>query len=203
MAKAQKKQKLAIRKDDMVIVLSGEGRSKTPRKVLSVLPYEGKVVVEGVNVIKDSQKPNQQQGGSDQNFVEKPYPIHASKVALVDPKSGNDYMLTVQYPEGFIKSLADLSSVPLRAPRSEEPTRLDTVSKLKRIESPTEVDHYQLRRVIDVYVSPSHEDVGKVLAGMQKIRPNVFTYDTTADLTPYFQQGEAWVGVWTDSETYS
>jgi multidrug efflux pump subunit AcrB len=87
----------------------------------------------------------------------------------VDPKSGNDYMLTVQYPEGFIKSLADLSSVPLRAPRSEEPTRLDTVSKLKRIESPTEVDHYQLRRVIDVYVSPSHEDVGKVLAGMQKI----------------------------------
>lgn len=88
MAKAQKKQKLAIRKDDMVIVLSGEGRSKTPRKVLSVLPYEGKVVVEGVNVIKDSQKPNQQQGGSDQNFVEKPYPIHASKVALVDPKSG-------------------------------------------------------------------------------------------------------------------
>jgi putative spermidine/putrescine transport system substrate-binding protein len=40
-------------------------------------------------------------------------------------------------------------------------------------------------------------------AEMQKIRPNVFTYDTTADLTPYFQQGEAWVGVWTDSETYS
>jgi large subunit ribosomal protein L24 len=90
MAKAQKKQKLAIRKDDMVIVLSGEGRSKTPRKVLSVLPYEGKVVVEGVNLIKDSQKANQQggQGGSEENFVEKAYPIHASKVALVDPKSG-------------------------------------------------------------------------------------------------------------------
>lgn len=91
MAKAQKKQKLAIRKDDMVIVLSGEGRSKTPRKVLNVLPYEGKVVVEGVNVMKDSQKANQQGGraaGSEENFVEKPYPIHASKVALVDPKSG-------------------------------------------------------------------------------------------------------------------
>jgi putative spermidine/putrescine transport system substrate-binding protein len=38
---------------------------------------------------------------------------------------------------------------------------------------------------------------------MRRIRPNVFTFDTTADLTPYFQQGEAWVGVWTDSETYS
>ncbi len=46
-----------------------------------------------------------------------------------------------------------------------------------------------------------HIDPG--FAEMQKIRPNVFTFDTTADLTPYFQQGEAWVGVWTDSETYS
>src|SRR5262249_43236003 len=72
----------------------------------------------------------------------------------------------------FISSLNDLSSVPLRAPRSEAPTRLDTVSKIKRIESPTEVDHYQLRRVMDVYVSPSHEDVGKVLGGVQNIIQN-------------------------------
>ncbi|HXS68516.1 MAG TPA: efflux RND transporter permease subunit, partial [Candidatus Polarisedimenticolia bacterium] len=91
----------------------------------------------------------------------------------VDPKSGNDYLLTVQYPEGFIKSFNDLSSVPLRAPHADEATRLDTVSKIKRIESPTEVDHYQLQRVMDVYVSPSHEDVGKVLAGVQKIIQNV------------------------------
>lgn len=87
----------------------------------------------------------------------------------VDPKSGNDYLLTVQYPENFIKSFADLSSVPLRSPRAQEPTRLDAVSQINRIESPTEVDHYQLRRVIDVYVSPSHEDVSKVLAGVQNI----------------------------------
>ena len=91
----------------------------------------------------------------------------------VDPKSGNDYLLTVQYPEGFIKSFNDLSSVPLRAPHADEATRLDTVSKIKRIESPTEVNHYQLQRVMDVYVSPSHEDVGKVLAGVQKIIQNV------------------------------
>ncbi len=87
----------------------------------------------------------------------------------VDPRSGNNYMLTVQYPENFIKSFSDLSSVPLRAPQSGAPTRLDNVSKLKQIESPTEVDHYQLRRIMDVYVSPSHEDVGKVLSGVRKI----------------------------------
>jgi hydrophobic/amphiphilic exporter-1 (mainly G- bacteria), HAE1 family len=93
----------------------------------------------------------------------------------VDPKSGNDYMLTVQYPEGFIKSFADLSSVPLRAANSHAATRLENVSKIHRIESPTEVDHYQLRRVIDVYVSPSHEDVGKVLSGVQNILKNTKT----------------------------
>jgi len=93
----------------------------------------------------------------------------------VDPKSGNDYMLTVQYPEGFIKSFADLSSVPLRALNSHAATRLENVSKIHRIESPTEVDHYQLRRVIDVYVSPSHEDVGKVLSGVQNILKNTKT----------------------------
>jgi hydrophobic/amphiphilic exporter-1 (mainly G- bacteria), HAE1 family len=87
----------------------------------------------------------------------------------VDPKSGNDYFLTVQYPENFIKSLTDLASVPLRGANSSKPTRLDNVSQITHIESPTEVDHYQLRREIDVYVSPASEDIGQVLSGVQKI----------------------------------
>jgi hydrophobic/amphiphilic exporter-1 (mainly G- bacteria), HAE1 family len=87
----------------------------------------------------------------------------------VDPKSGNDYLLTVQYPENFIKNLADLSSIPLRGAHSILPTRLDTVSHLRHIESPTEVDHFQLRRVMDVYVSPSGEDISGVLSGVKSI----------------------------------
>jgi multidrug efflux pump subunit AcrB len=87
----------------------------------------------------------------------------------VDPKSGNDYFLTVQYPEGFVKNFADLSSIPLRGANSPLPTRLDTVSAISHRNSPTEVDHYQLLRVMDVYVAPSGEDLGKVLSGVQKI----------------------------------
>ncbi|MGO8837516.1 MAG: efflux RND transporter permease subunit [Limisphaerales bacterium] len=87
----------------------------------------------------------------------------------VDPKSGNDYFLTVQYPEGSVKNLADLSSIPLRGPNSPLPTRLDAVSHVSHRNSPTEVDHYQLLRVMDVYVSPTGEDLGKVLSGVQKI----------------------------------
>jgi multidrug efflux pump subunit AcrB len=87
----------------------------------------------------------------------------------VDPKSGNDYLLTIQYPEDFVKNLADLSAVPLRGARSTRPTRLDTVSHLRHFKAPTEVDHYQLQRVIDVYVSPSGEDLSKVMAGVQTV----------------------------------
>jgi len=87
----------------------------------------------------------------------------------VDPKSGNDYMLTVQYPENSIHSFADLSSVPLRGAHSTQATQLDTVSTVHHIESPTEVDHYQLRREMDVYVAPSGEDLSGVMSQVQKI----------------------------------
>ena len=87
----------------------------------------------------------------------------------VDPRTGNDYLLTVQYPENYVKNLADLGSLPLSAPSEPKPTRLDAVSHISHIRSPTEVDHYQLRRIVDVYVAPSGEDLGKVYDGVQKI----------------------------------
>ncbi|MBI2686876.1 MAG: efflux RND transporter permease subunit [Acidobacteria bacterium] len=80
----------------------------------------------------------------------------------VDPKSGNDYLLTVQYPETQIRSVGDLRAIPLRAPKFTDPTRLDAVTTVRRAEAPAEVDHYQLRRVIDVYVGLSGEDLGRV-----------------------------------------
>ncbi len=87
----------------------------------------------------------------------------------VDPKTGNDYLLTVQYPEDSVKNFADLGSLPLRAPNLKQPTRLDSVARISHIRSPTEVDHYQLARTIDIYVSPSGEDLSGVYAGVQKI----------------------------------
>jgi len=88
----------------------------------------------------------------------------------VDPRSGNDYFLTVQYPENLLpKTFADLGAIPLRGPDLSSPTRLDTVSSITHLNAPTEVDHYQLLRTMDVYVSPSGEDLGKVLHGVQNI----------------------------------
>jgi len=87
----------------------------------------------------------------------------------VDPRSGNDYMLTVQYPEGQIRSLSDLRQIPLRSPGGLNPTQLDSVVRIQPIEAPTEVDHYQLRRVIDIYVAPKGEDLGRLTAEIDRI----------------------------------
>ncbi len=80
----------------------------------------------------------------------------------IDPKTGNDYMLTVQYPESHVKSIPDLRAIPLRAPGQMDSTRLDMVSDITRFQSPTEVDHYQIRRISDVYVQTAGEDLGRV-----------------------------------------
>ena len=87
----------------------------------------------------------------------------------IDPKSGNPYMLAVQYPEDQIKTMTDLKQIPLRGAKSTEATFLDSVVKLKTIPSPTEVDHYQLFRVIDVYVSPKSQDLGAVTSQIESI----------------------------------
>ena len=87
----------------------------------------------------------------------------------VDPKSGNDYLLTVQYFENGVKTLGDLASVPLRGLQKEKMAYLDAVTQVHHIQSPTEVDHYQLRRVIDVYVAPKSEDLSRVTAELQRI----------------------------------
>jgi multidrug efflux pump subunit AcrB len=87
----------------------------------------------------------------------------------VDPNNGNNYMLTVQYPETQVQSLLDLKQVPLHAEGNANPTYLGAVSDLKMINTPTEVDHYQLRRVIDVYVSPASEDLGSLATKVDKV----------------------------------
>ncbi len=100
----------------------------------------------------------------------------------VDPKTGNNYMLTVQYSDNQIKTLTDFEQIPLRAPGAANTTPLESLAAIKPINTPTEVDHYQLRRSFDVYVMPKKEDLGRVssdvnrvLAGME--RPHNLTVD--------------------------
>jgi large subunit ribosomal protein L24 len=74
-----------IKKGDNVFVRSGKDKGRTGT-VLQVMPKDGKLLVQGVNVATRHRKPTQEnpQGGIDRREA----PMHVSKVALVDPKSG-------------------------------------------------------------------------------------------------------------------
>jgi multidrug efflux pump subunit AcrB len=87
----------------------------------------------------------------------------------IDPKSGNNYFLTVQYKENQIKTLEDLRAIPLHDVNSGHPTRLDMVADISRFNAPTEVDHSQIRRRINVYIRPATEDLGAVSRKIQQI----------------------------------
>jgi len=74
-----------IRKGDDVIVITGRDKGKKG-EVLRVLPKEGRVVVQGVNMVKRHTRPSANQAGG---IVEKEVPIHISNVSLIDPDGGN------------------------------------------------------------------------------------------------------------------
>jgi multidrug efflux pump subunit AcrB len=82
----------------------------------------------------------------------------------IDPKTGNNYMVTVQYFNHQIEkmSMEDFENIPLRGEESKGYTPLQSVADIKEINTPTEVDHYQIRRVIDVYVSTKTEALEKI-----------------------------------------
>jgi large subunit ribosomal protein L24 len=80
------KPKFNIKKGDNVVVIAGDDKDRSqPRKVLSVDPTEGKVLIEGVNLVTKHLKPNAQnpQGG----IVKEEAPMHISNVMLWDAKS--------------------------------------------------------------------------------------------------------------------
>ena len=80
------RQKLHVTKGDTVQLISGDDKGKRGR-VLRVLPTKGRVIVEGVNLIKRHTRANPQRnikGG----IVEREASIHASNVQLVCPECG-------------------------------------------------------------------------------------------------------------------
>ena len=75
--------KMSIKKDDLVVVLSGKDKGKQG-KVLGTIPSEAKVVVEGINKVTCHIKPRKQ--GDQGGILKKEAPIYACKVQRVCPK---------------------------------------------------------------------------------------------------------------------
>ena len=92
-----------IRRDDEVIVISGKDRGKTG-KVMRVDPAKQRVYVEGLNLVKRHQRPQQvrdaQRAESVGGVIEKEGPIHISNVMLLDPKSGDPTRVGIKREDG-------------------------------------------------------------------------------------------------------
>ena len=74
--------KMKVKKGDKVVVLTGKDKGKTG-EVLKAIPADNRVIVAGVNMAKKHEKPSQTSQGGIREFEAS---IHASNVALVDPK---------------------------------------------------------------------------------------------------------------------
>jgi len=88
----------------------------------------------------------------------------------IDPKNGNDYFLTVQYPEPDIHSLDTLLNIPVRGASEhghENALLLRNVATISREAHPAEADHYNIQRVVDVLVAPRGDDMGGTQVAIQ------------------------------------
>jgi len=86
-----------IKKGDKVVVLSGKDKGRTG-EVARVMPKEGKVIISGINVHARHRKPSQvnPQGGIER----KEAPMHVSKVAIADPKTGERTRVRFEIRDG-------------------------------------------------------------------------------------------------------
>jgi HAE1 family hydrophobic/amphiphilic exporter-1 len=91
----------------------------------------------------------------------------------IDPKTGNDYFLTAQYYENKIDSIETLRDIPVRsadgARSHADALLLRNVATITRETHPSEADHYNIQRVVDVLVAPSTNDLGGTLTAVRHV----------------------------------
>ncbi len=90
------KNKLKIRRDDIVVVIAGKNKGRTG-KVLEVLPQEGRVLVEGVAIVKKHVRGQNDKPGT---IIQKEAPIHISNVALWDAAAGTRVKVGFKIEDG-------------------------------------------------------------------------------------------------------
>ena len=92
-----------IKRDDEVVVIGGKDRGKRG-KVLRVDPKKERVYVEGLNIVKRHERPQQvagaQRAESVGGVIEKEGPIHLSNVMLTDPSDGKPTRVGFELHEG-------------------------------------------------------------------------------------------------------
>ena len=89
--------KMSIKKDDTVVVITGKDKGQRG-KVLTVIPKEGKVVVEKINLVSRHTKPRKQ--GDEGGIIQKEAPLYACKVMRVCPKCDKPTRVAYEIKDG-------------------------------------------------------------------------------------------------------
>ncbi|QDV62674.1 efflux RND transporter permease subunit [Crateriforma conspicua] len=89
----------------------------------------------------------------------------------IDPKSGVDFFMGVQYADNQFDSLDEIHSMPISLDTADGAVTipLSNIATVRRVNIPAEIKHYNIARVNDVYVNVSGRDVGSVAADVQRV----------------------------------
>ena len=80
----------------------------------------------------------------------------------LNPKNGVSYNLVTQTPQYDIQSGQDLQNIPISGPNQKRPEILTDVASIQRTSELASINHYNIRRVVDVYASVQDRDLGAV-----------------------------------------
>ena len=80
----------------------------------------------------------------------------------LNPKNGVSYNLVTQTPQYDVQSGQDLQNIPLTAANQKRPGILVDVASIERTSEPGSINHYNIRRVVDIYASVQDRDLGAV-----------------------------------------
>jgi multidrug efflux pump subunit AcrB len=86
----------------------------------------------------------------------------------IDPKSGNQYFVAVQYPDNPYFKIEDLQNVIATGTNQKIPVQLGTLINVRNSTQPVEFNHDGLKRVVDVQVNTENRDIGSVAADISK-----------------------------------
>jgi len=94
-----------------------------------------------------------------------------SPTIWIDPKSGTDFFMGVQYEDNEFESLDDIRNIPLslNTPNGSVTIPLSNIATVKRVNIPGEIAHYNIGRVNDIHVNVFGRDLGSVAADVQAV----------------------------------
>lgn len=91
-----------------------------------------------------------------------------SPLIWVDPKSGVEYLLGVQFAETAVSRFEDLSRIPIRGPQQNRAVPLGRIATVEKTLGPSEINHVNLEPVIDVFLDSQGRDIGGLCRDIER-----------------------------------